>query len=137
MNTSKAFALAAAGVLAFGIAGCATESTEGVPEEFIAVTKAELGDEWPYTVDGIIKCQADGVWFLSNGKDYPVNGIALNRSVDVKVPIVSGANPQPDDEVIRIKETLDTLPTPTVINKSASEIIQIGLELCEAARASN
>lgn len=41
----------------------------------------EYGEEWPFTVDeGILKCDGEAVTFVTDGKIYPINGLAGNKT---------------------------------------------------------
>jgi hypothetical protein len=41
------------------------------------ITKQELGNSWPFTVDeGIIGCENSAIYFETNGTKYPINHAA-------------------------------------------------------------
>jgi predicted small lipoprotein YifL len=81
----------------------------------LAVSKEELGDDWPYNVDaGEIVCEGNSVYFRAAGRSYAVNGMARSWSAAA-----------PTDDEIRLDD-----PAASGLKKSSSPIVERGLELC-------
>ena len=71
------------------------------------ITRADFGDEWPFTVDsGQLRCAASAVTFTTDdGRTYGVNGMALQRGFPEIHPIWSLADDMPfDNPVTRLPE---------------------------------
>lgn len=80
------------------------------------MTQAELGDEWPLTVDeGIVRCEGAGeVYFEAEGTTYAVNGTAQGASGAPEIDPIWADDPEIEGVKINIHQ-----------------IIERGLELCE------
>ena len=83
------------------------------------VSRAELGDEWPLTVEeGTLRCdgaqQAGAVFFETDGRVYPVNGIARGRTDGPEIDEIWADDP--DFEGAK---------------KNIGVLIERGLALCE------
>lgn len=83
------------------------------------VSRAELGDEWPLTVeDGTLRCdgakEAGAVYFEANGRVYPVNGIARGRTDGPEIDEIWADDP--------------AIPG---AKKHIGVLIEHGLKLCE------
>jgi hypothetical protein len=101
------------------LAVCLCVGCGGSGDEPGAVSKAELGEEWPFTVsEGVIHCEGSGgvgaVTFEANGTTYAVNGFAKDQDV--------GAD---------IEEIWADDPTAPGLKKNIGPIIDRGLALCE------
>lgn len=80
------------------------------------ITKTDLGDEWPFTVDeGIIEAVTGSlaIVFKANGKTYAVNGIAQGKAFGYS----------------KIDEIWASDPSTPRIRKSISPILTRGLKL--------
>ena len=93
-------------VVAFVIGSCSQFSNEP-----LIVSRAEMGDDWPFTVEsGELRCDIhnfDAVTFHTNGKVYAVNGMAKTH----------------------IPNALDIEPI-WASGKFIGHVIDLGLELC-------
>lgn len=83
------------------------------------VSRAELGEEWPLTVEeGTLRCdgakEAGAVFFEADGRVYPVNGIARGRTDGPEIDGIWA-----DD------------PDFAGAKKNIGILIERGLELCE------
>lgn len=83
------------------------------------VSRAELGDEWPLTVEeGMLRCdgaqQIGAVFFETDGRVYPVNGIARGRSDGPEIDEIWADDPD--------------IPG---AKKNIGILIERGLDLCE------
>lgn len=84
-----------------------------------AVSRDQLGDEWPFTVDsGMVACDgANGVGevtFTAEGTTYAVNGLAIQTGQYAEIDTIWADDP--------------TIPG---AKKSIGPIIDLGLALCE------
>lgn len=99
-------------------------TTEPAPEPEAAddpahVSRAELGAEWPLTVEeGTLRCdgakEAGAVFFETDGRVYPVNGIASGRTDGPEIDEIWADDPD--------------FPG---AKKHIGILIERGLELCE------
>lgn len=77
--------------IVFALAGCSSESSS--ENASAQVSRSEMGDEWPLTVDaGELRCQGSGgvgavTFTTADGKTYAVNGIAKQNGVPAIDPI--------------------------------------------------
>lgn len=67
--------------IAILLTGCGNEqSVESSSTHEKAITKAEYGTKWPFTVEsGTLKCVDGSVIFTANGKTYGVNGASKSH----------------------------------------------------------
>lgn len=42
----------------------------------VAISRAQMGEAYPFTVDGELRCNGGSVLFVASGTTYGVNGIA-------------------------------------------------------------
>lgn len=99
---------AASAAIAVCLAGCGgADRTGGValPPHQERVTRAEYGDEWPFTVDeGVIEAVPDSpaLVFHAGGKTYGLNGAARGKRGqyadigEVWAPLPGGSNLRKD-----------------------------------------
>jgi hypothetical protein len=86
------------------------------PTEPGLVTREELGDKWPFTVDsGVIACDGDAVTFTAEGVTYAVNGTATAREMGIDINAIWAENPGMPGTGLKI---------------DISPIINRGLEMC-------
>jgi hypothetical protein len=95
-----------------------------LPPGQLRVTKQELGEAWPLTVDeGILSCSGSSrfgeVVLIVQGKKYAVNGVAMGQKIN-------GKNAYADISEIQAKD-----PRIPGIKKSVSPLIDRGLKLCQ------
>lgn len=101
-------------VLVAGIlAGCGENNSSKLP-----ISKAELGDSWPLTVDsGYLECwKSNAVLFHANGRTYAVNGTARGW--------------RHTEGWRDIEEIWADDPRPGYYGKDISPILDRGLSLC-------
>lgn len=93
-------------------------ATTAPPEEPGHVSRAEMGDDWPLTVEaGTLRCDADAVTFVTeDGREYAVNGTAIGR------------HDHPEIDPIWAND-----PDPYLPKKNIGPLIEEGLKLCEEA----
>jgi Protein of unknown function (DUF2511) len=98
-------------------AGQSTGSAPRATPEPGAISRQELGEAWPLTVDdGILECHGAGeVTFSTNGHIYAVNGLARGNSRYEKIDAIWASSPLPG------------LPQ---AKKSIGPLIDRGLNLC-------
>ncbi|MCG3887420.1 DUF2511 domain-containing protein [Photobacterium leiognathi] len=100
----------------------------------------EFGNEWPLTVNsGTIECrQGNSVVFITDGKEYAINGTAEDLGYkdirpiwkdDTSTGIVEYAQVVANDEGISLEEAVSQLGGLPKVN--INPLIQIGLALCE------
>lgn len=84
------------------------------------MTRADLGADWPLTVDeGVVSCEgiSEGlgeIYFTAEGTKYAVNGLAQGASEGPDIDVIWADNPEMEGLKINI-----------------GPIIDRGLELCE------
>ena len=94
-------------VVVFVIGSCSQFSNEP-----LIVSRTEMGDKWPFTVDsGEIRCDRDRVTFHTDGKTYALNGTAMTFSPNAKdISEISRVNPifvrTPENPVLRLDESV-------------------------------
>ncbi|HEX2161771.1 MAG TPA: DUF2511 domain-containing protein [Thermoleophilaceae bacterium] len=86
-----------------------------------AVSRAELGADWPLTVDrGVLSCDGPGVVFTTpDGSEYAVNGTA------------KGAGYADIEPIWREDPAYDLPDDGPPLRVDISPLIERGLELCE------
>ncbi len=104
-----------------------------------SVSRSEFGDRWPLTVGkGTVKCLSTGeVIFISNGKEYGVNGWAKTRGYQ-KINIIQANDYEAYNKMAeeiaesenaplwKVKEDIGP-----VFGKSIGPILDLGLSLCD------
>ena len=96
------------------LSGCAgaSSTTSGTS---IDISKNDLGEDWPLTVDaGTLSCENGAVTFESGGTQYAVNGMAGSRDIGVDIEPIWADDPSGDAPKVSI-----------------GPLIQRGLVLCE------
>ncbi len=116
-----------------------------------AVSSDQYGEKWPFTVsEGIVKCKKyqsgnhilDAVTFLSEGKEYAINGHAITVSKDSSLKInqsidsIWKEDPKYNETVKELavalnkseKEIRDEMGSPMRV--SISPVLDKGLKLC-------
>jgi len=95
-----------------------TPTTKAESSITIKITRAEYGEEWPFTVDeGMLQCFSGGVIFTANKITYALNKVATDdeKHPEWKVP----------DQILANNPKL---PGTRI---SMSKVISKGLELCQ------
>lgn len=112
-------------VIVLLLAGCAGGADRGGPSvseaKGVVITKAEYGEDWPYTVDsGRLYCDPPGsaVVMESDGKVYALNGRAMGQAAQ------RGYLNARETITLRDENGYFTIG-------DASSIIQRGLAMCE------
>jgi hypothetical protein len=84
------------------------------------ITKQELGNSWPFSVDeGIIGCENSAIYFEANDKKYPINGVAKSIYMnDINEIWLL------DDELNKIEKT-------QMWRKDLSKILELGKAECK------
>ncbi len=104
-----------------------------------SVSKSEIGDRWPLTVEkGTVKCLSTGeVIFISNGKEYGVNGWAKTRGYQ-EINIIQANNYEAYNKMAEEMAEIEKLPLwkvkedlGPVFGKSIGPILDLGLSLCD------
>lgn len=92
------------------------------------ISKDDFGEKWPFTVDkGILKCDGAAVTFTVEGKEYPINGVASQKTV-YKTEDIWAYDDKMIQGFIDAGMTEDEIePKP---RKSIAPIIDAGLKLC-------
>jgi hypothetical protein len=88
----------------------------------------DFGEKWPFTVDkGVLKCDGAAVTFSVEGKVYPVNGVASQKTVYQLEDIWAYDDKMIQEFIDAGMNEAEIQPKP---RKSIAPIIDAGLELC-------
>lgn len=101
-------------LMAFGACSMFSSNKGSGGSNSVAISRAQMGDAYPFTVDGELRCVApSSVIFVANGTTYGVNGTAKGHGYP-------GIDPIWRDDV-RVPGT----------KINVGSVIQQGLELCK------